>query len=242
MRFSAALLCAALVCACGARGLFTLYEYEEEIYLSLDGSATVYVHSSIDALNALRGTALDANRIDRNAVRAYFTSPNTHVSGRISQSRRSGRRFVHVRVDVDDVNRLGAAAPFAWSTYRFQREGDQFVFRQTVSAATGKATAGAGWKGDEIVAFRLHLPSKIDFHNTERDIKRGNILVWEQSLGDRLRGQPLTLEARMQTESVLTRTLWLFAATFVAVAVAFSAVIWWMLKRPAAAAGSGHAV
>ena len=42
------------------RRLFRQYEYEEEIYLSLDGTATVYVNSSMAALNALRGTSFDA--------------------------------------------------------------------------------------------------------------------------------------------------------------------------------------
>ena len=35
----------------------------------------------------------------------------------------------------------------------------------------------------------------------------------------------------METQSILYRTLWLFGATFVAVAVAFALVIGWVLKR-----------
>ena len=35
----------------------------------------------------------------------------------------------------------------------------------------------------------------------------------------------------METQSILYRTLWLFGATFLAVAVAFVLVIWWVLKR-----------
>ena len=31
------------------------YEYEEDIYLALDGSATVYVNAAVPALVALRG-------------------------------------------------------------------------------------------------------------------------------------------------------------------------------------------
>jgi cbb3-type cytochrome oxidase subunit 3 len=37
----------------------------------------------------------------------------------------------------------------------------------------------------------------------------------------------------MQTQSILYRTLWLFAATFVAVVIGFVAVIWWVLRRGA---------
>ena len=35
----------------------------------------------------------------------------------------------------------------------------------------------------------------------------------------------------MQTQSILYRTLWLFGFTFLAVAVVFAGVIWWVLRR-----------
>jgi len=223
--------------ACSRSGLFRTYEYEEDMYLSLDGSATVYVNSSIAALNALRGTSFDqspAARIDRDAVRQYFASSNTHVAA-VRTSRRSGRRFVHVRLDVDDIRALDAAEPFAWSTYALRRADDEFVFEQRVGAPTGRDVGSVEWTGREVVAFRVHLPSKITDQNTHHAVERGNILVWEQPLGDRLRGVPLMLDAKMQTESILYRTLWLFAATFLAVVILFVAVIWWVLRRGEAA-------
>ena len=120
MRRGAALaLAMVIVTACGSGGLFRQYQYEEEIYLSLDGSATVYVNSSVPALNALRGASFDTSpnaRLDLAQVRAIYETPVTHVTS-VKQSRRSNRRFVHVRLDVADVRRLGEAAPFAWSAY-----------------------------------------------------------------------------------------------------------------------------
>jgi len=220
--------------ACGAGGLFRQYEYEEDIYLSLDGSATVYVNSSLAALNALRGASFDVRSnapIDRQKVRSFYNSAVTHVR-QISFSRRSNRRFVHVRLDVDDVRRLGEAAPFAWSAYRYERDGDLYVYRQSIAQAPSKSVGNVGWTGGEVVAFRLHVPSKIAYHNTRPDnLRRGNILVWEQSLEDRVRGVPLVLDARMETQSILYRTLWLFGTTVVAVAVSFGLVIWWVLRR-----------
>ncbi|HMB81396.1 MAG TPA: hypothetical protein VKI43_15060 [Vicinamibacterales bacterium] len=227
--------------ACGgtARRLFRQYEYEEEIYLSLDGSATVYVNSSLPALNALRGTSFDmspAARVDTAAVREYYSNPATRVT-RVTQSRRSNRRFVHIRLDVDDITKLGGVAPFAWSKYQFRRDGDQFKYLQTIGAAAGKDPGRINWNGGEIVAFRLHLPSKIRYHNTQRDVGRGNILVWEQALAERRLGVPIVLDARMDAQSILYTTLWLFGLTFVAVAVVFCGVIWWVSRRgsPAAA-------
>jgi hypothetical protein len=223
--------------ACG--GFFRQYEYEEEMYLSLDGTATVYVNTSIPALNALRGASFDTSptaRVDRDGLRAYFTSPITHVAW-VRTSRRSGRRFVHVRLDVDSVDRLGDAPPFAWSGYVLQPRPDLFVYKQNVGAAAAKDVGSVGWNGRELVAFRLHLPSKITWNNSGSDIRRGNILVWEQPLRNRLRGAPLEMEARMETQSILYRTLWLFGATFVAVGLAFAAVIFWVLRR----GGASHA-
>ena len=68
---------------------------------------------------ARRSTPARRRAIDRDAVRDYYTTPVTRVTPRRRTSRRSNRRFVHVRLDVDDMRRLGEAAPFAWSTYQF---------------------------------------------------------------------------------------------------------------------------
>jgi hypothetical protein len=217
----------------GGAGLFKQYEYEEEMYLSLDGSATLYVHTSIAALNALRGTSFDATpngRTDRDAFRAYFTTPQTHVT-RVSPYRRAGRRFVSVRMDVDDVRKLGEAAPFAWSTYQLKQDADLFVYVQNIGASAGKDVGSVGWAGQEIVAFRMHLPSKIRFHDNLARFGRGNILAWEQLLTDRLRGAPMTIEARMDAQSILYRALFLFGSMFLLVAIAFVLVIWWVRRH-----------
>jgi hypothetical protein len=60
---------------------------------------------------------------------------------------------------------------------------------------------------------------------------RGNILVWEQPLADRLRGEPLVLEARMETQPILYRTLYLFGATALVVAATFAGIIFWVMRK-----------
>jgi hypothetical protein len=238
MQRVAALVAAAVVAAaCGSSGLLRQYEYEEDIHISLNGTATVYVNASIAAIDRLRGAKLASEgttRIDTERVRAFFSTPVSHVI-RVSRSRRNGRPFVHVRVEVDDIRHLAEAAPFAWSTYSFEREGDLYVYKQIVGRPSEKdvtSAAGAGWSGRELVAFRLHVPSKIAFHNTlPGNLLRGNILVWEQSFEERRRGKPLILEARMQMESILNRTLWLFGITLAGVVLLFGLVIWWLLRH-----------
>ena len=235
IRSAVALLAVCVLSACsGVSNLFKAYEYEEEMYLALDGTATIYVNSSVAALNALRGSSFDTDPSvapDRDAVRAFFSSPNAHVT-RVTLSRRSNRRYVHVRLDVDNIEHLAETKPFAWSTYSFKRDGELYYYKQTVGQVSGTAVGDVGWKGSEIVGFRMHLPSKIVYHNAGAgNPSRGNILAWEQSLADRLHSAPLVLDARMETQSILYRTLALFGVTFVVVAALFVGLIWWVIRR-----------
>lgn len=227
------LLSVLLVAAC-ANVITRKYEYEEEIFLELDGSATVYVNASVPALVALRGFTLplDPNaRLDRMVIRDLYTTPATSVES-VTLSRREGRRYVHLRLDVPDIRRLGEAAPFAWSTYRYLEGDDRFEFGQQVNDAAARDAGNAGWQGDELVAVRVHLPSRVDYHNSPtRRIERGNIIVWEQLLTERLKGVPLTIEARMEKESILFRTLALFGAMAVLAALTFAGVIWFVKTR-----------
>jgi hypothetical protein len=229
-----AIACAAAVTACGGGGLFRQqYEYEEELYLQIDGSVTAYVNASVPALVALRGADLNVDpraRPEREKLRALFSAPGARLTTP-TFSRRDGRRFVHVRVDVDDVRRLSAIAPFAWSTYRFEKRGDVLVYTQAVGKAAGKRLTGVGWTGDELISFKMHLPSEIPWNNSQKPVQRGNILQWEQPLADRFAGVPLEIEAHLEPQSILYSTLMLFAGTVVAAALTFAAVIWWVARK-----------
>jgi hypothetical protein len=222
------------VSACGRGGLVKYYEYDEEIYLSTDGSATIYLNASIPALVNLRGLDLDtrpAANVDRAKIRRLFTTGATRVT-RVSRWRRFGRQFVQVRMAVDDIRTLGSAAPFAWATYQLDRRDDLFVYRQMLGASAGKAVGDVGWKGGELVAVRVHLPSRIRYHNAGADnLKRGNILVWEQSLSARQAGTPLEIEARIEETSILYSTLMLFAVSGLLAILLMAAIIWWVVRK-----------
>jgi hypothetical protein len=213
------------------------YEYDEEVYLALDGSATVYVNASVPALVALRGAPLAVDsraRLDRNDVRAFFESPVTEVQS-VTTSRRDNRRYVHVRLEVADIRRLHEADAFAWSRYSLASGDELAVFRQVVGPSAGHDVGNVGWTGEERVAFRLHLPSRVPFHNAKgRDIERGNIIRWEQELVDRLEGEPLGIEVHMETESILFQTLALFGVTIVLALTTLALAIWWVMRRKGA--------
>ena len=235
MRLAFALLLIASLAsiACGSV-IARKYEYEEEIFLALDGSATVYVNASVPALVALRGVALPLDpraRLDRTVVRDLYESAVSHVAS-VTTSRREGRRYVHLRLTVPDVRRLGEAPPFAWSKYQYHEQEGQYEFTQTMGAAANQSVGNVGWEGSELIAVRLHLPSKVTFHNSpSKKVERGNIVVWEQNLAERQKGAPLTITARMETQSILFRTLALFGAMGVLVVITFIAAIWYVKSR-----------
>ena len=228
----AVLCCSAIAAACSGRVLKPQYEYEEELYLDLDGSATLNLNASVPALVALHGADLPTDaraRLDRDRVRALFAYPGSDVT--LSTSRRDGRRFVHVSVQVDDVRRLAQIRMFGWSTYDFRRDSDRIDFNQVVGPSRGRDVGDVGWDGTELIAFRMHLPSEILFHNSSADVRRGNILEWEQTLSARSGGEPLELRVQMAPESILYTTLLLFGSTVVAAALTFAAVVWWLARR-----------
>ena len=123
----------------------------------------------------------------------------------------------------------------------------QRIYRQTVgpSALRPGTLRNVGWTGGEVVAFRLHLPSRILYHNArdletgkESSVQRGNILGWEQLLTDRLDGRPIEIEVRMDSQSILYRTLWLFAGAFAAAVLLLGVLIWLTLRKGAKEATS----
>jgi hypothetical protein len=243
VRRAAAMMLAGVVLAasigCG-RGLFRQYEYEEEIYLRLDGSADIVVNTSIPALVALRGADLSTDpraTVDRVKVRALYQSPGTTVT-RVSRPwRRAGRRFVQVRLTTANIRTLAQAAPFAWSAYRFDARDGLYVYRQIVAKPSGAIPANANWNGSEIVAVRMHIPSRIRYHNApSHEVERGNIVSWEQPLRDRLAGRPLDVEVRMETESILSRTLLIFGISAAAALTLLAAIVFWVRRAGRSAA------
>ena len=200
---------AALVALAGCRTLLPQqYEYEEELYLALDGSATLYVNGSVPALIALRGLPLDPNPrepVDRQRVRAFYESPVTRVNahqhvapGRAPvrpPAHRCQRRAPSVGGAARSPGpRTASAVPrTSMSTGRWWAPRREAPRPERRPAQRGGA-ARKSWRSGS------HLPSRIRYHDApSKTVERGNILVWEQSLADRLAGKPLSIEARLDT-------------------------------------------
>jgi hypothetical protein len=243
-------LCAASLAAltmamasCGGGVFGKQYEYEEDLTLALDGSGSVVVNASLAALAALRGLPVPtdpSSRVNRDEIRALFTTPVTEVT-RVSRGwTRKGRRFTQIRVRFADVRKLHEAGPFSWSRYSLEGKDGLHEYMQSVGASAMKpgSLKNYGWDGSEIVAFRLHLPSKIVYHNVRildtnetGEVERGNILRWEQHLADRLEGRKVDLHVKMESRSILRRTLWLFAGSFAAAVLVLVLGVWWFFRR-----------
>lgn len=248
---AAFLLLAAASAACRGGLLGRQYEYEEDLYLALDGTATLVVNASIPALVALRGLPLDTNPRARadlltSKVRELYQSQYADVV-RVTEWSRSNRRFVGVRLRIPNIRELPKAPPFSWSTYELRQQDHQSTFRHTLGAPSRGSTASdPGWSGDEVVGFRLHLPSRIQYQNSRtldtnqpRSAARGNILTWEQRLPDRLAGKPIAWEqgvpgvmaVRMDSQSILYRTLYLFGIAFLAAVAVLGLIIWLTMRK-----------
>jgi hypothetical protein len=219
------------------------YEYEEQTFPAVDGSAEVIVNSSVAALAALRGISIgpvDA-RPDRDATRDIVTKAGCPVTFVGRPWTRSGRHFVQIRLAVDHIASLSSCPLLSWSIYAIEPFEDGLRYRQRVGAPAGSAPArpaGVDWTGQELVAFRVYVPSRVRWHNIKRledggdgAMERGNIGSWEQTLADRRAGKPVDIEVRMDAESILRRTLWLFAGSLVAAGLTMAAIVFFVKRR-----------
>jgi hypothetical protein len=217
------------------------YEYEEQLYLRVDGAATIVVDASLPSLVALRGLPIAPDpktRVDREAIRRVFETAGC-PGVRVGQPWvRQGRHFIQVRMSADDVRKFAACGPLAWSTYQFEKADEVIHYQQRVGASAVAPLAKVNWNGSEIVGFKLHLPSKILFHNVKRlkdgsngEVDRGNILTYEQLLSDRRAGKPLAIDVRMGAQSILFQTLWLFGGAFAAALALMATLIWLTVRR-----------
>ena len=242
-RLAACFAAMAVIAAC-TNPLAQQYEYEEQLYLKVDGRATVVVDASLIALVALRGAAIDPaidGATDRDAIRRLFEAPNCRVENVSRFWERRGRRFVQVRVAADDVRQLSSCGVLSWSTYSLAPFGeDGLRYQQAVGAPAPTPAAEqlkTNWDGSEIVAFRLHLPSRIRDHNVKRldgengTQERGNILTWPQRLADRRAGIPVVMRVDMDSTSILNTTLWIFGGAFAGAVAVLVLIIWLVIRR-----------
>jgi len=213
------------------------YEYEEQLHLGVDGSADVIINTSLPALAALRGFRLDP-MIDRDGIRQQVEKAGC-ANPRVGRPwTRRGRRFAQIRLAVGDVRWLRECPLLSWSAYTFEIDAGVIRFTQVVGAASGVDPGPVNWDGGEVVGFKLHVPSRIVFHNVKRledgsngAAERGNILAWEQYLSDRRASRPVQMEVQMDSRSILFHAVRLFLGALAAAVAVLGVAIWLVIRR-----------
>ena len=154
--------------ACGGRVFGKVYEYEEDLYLVArrfgrpDRQRLDSPRWSRCAGWTCRSIRPRGSTASGSAPRT--TSPVTDVT-RVSRPwRRNGRRFVQIRLARDRHPQAHARSrPSPGRRTSWRRRTDWYVYRQNLAASALRpgTLKNVGWNGGELVAFRLHLPSKI---------------------------------------------------------------------------------
>jgi len=250
LSLAAGVLAAALFTSC-SNPLGRQYEYDEQTYLSVDGSATVVVNSSLPALVALHGAAIDPRvdgAADRDSIRRLYEGAGCHVDkvGRFWYRRQ--RRFVQIQVSTSDIRQLSKCGLLSWSTYSLtpDQQGRGLMYRQVVGPVAAGDAGSVNWDGSEIVGFKLHGPSRVWHHNiknpdgTNGSPDRGNILTWEQRLADRRANVPIEMEVGMESTSILYTTVWIFLGAFAAAVTTLVIIIWLVIRKGQRAKGRGQ--
>jgi hypothetical protein len=222
-------LATVLVMAAALRGCVT-YEYEQEFWLKVDGSGTVYVTGRPDLWAAFKGLRAGdpEGKATRDAAHALFERAGLQVN-RVLLTRRGGRAYLFVSADFEDVNRLSGSPAFPELTISLRHEGERLRLQgRWQRPPSGEDGAAAR---DGLMAVRFHLPSKIYEHKNAADgVERGNIVGWRQDVAAAFAGEPLEFAVVMDDRSILFSTVTLFACTVVA-ALAILALAFTLIAR-----------
>ena len=244
--FGGLALLAVVFALAGCRALVPQQDqYEEELYLALDGSAT-HVRQRLrprtrGAAGAGSGPGSAEAPLDRRRVRELYESPVTHVT-------RSARHAARVAGSCTCAStcrtcggfprrirlhgpRTGCVAP-ATSTSTSR----SLAPRQGVTSATRGGAARKSW--------RSACTCRARFATTMRRRRWLSVATsWCGSSRSRIgsRASRSHIEVRIDIESILYRTLWLFGVMIVVVVTLFAGLLWWIVRKgrthpPAAAA------
>ena len=144
--------------------------------------------AAFDLPIAIRMRASTATRSGRCSQGPGATSASVRVS------RRDGRRFVHVRIDVD--RRAAAVAGARRSRGRRYQFRSRAATCSSTSRVVGAAVREGRWRraaGTATSSSRssMHIPSEIPYHNApSKQVRARQHPEWEQPLAERLKSVP----------------------------------------------------
>ena len=234
----------------------TSYEYEEEVFLEVDGSGRLRVSGSSEILQALHGpngpngtTTSSNGRVDSTSVDRAGRAKVTSKGGRglerarsrvgdddeleldsVRETEREGRKFVHVQGRFADWNELCAHPAFADRECRLDVTDDDEL-ELTLSLPRPEGDIPEAVPPDATLALRFHFPSTVLYHNSRGDIERGNIIGWERTASEHFDATNLVVEARFERRSVLSTTVVILGTAVAVVLFSVALALFLMVRK-----------
>ncbi len=214
---------AALLVLLAASGC-TTYEYEEEVFLEVDGSGEIRMSGSTAAIEALHGLA------DAGAERAeeLFVGEGVELLSAL-ETERERRKFVHVQARFSHWEKLCEVPAFRDRGCRLAKGEEGLAL--ALSLPSPRAAAPQSLDPQALLALRYHFPSTIHYHNSPGDIERGNILSWKRTLREHFAGRPLDLAVRFDRRTILAASARVMGLALSLVVASIATALWVMVRR-----------
>jgi len=202
----------------------TTYEYEEEVYLEVDGSGEIRMSGSTTAVAALHG--LDEATAE--SAKALFEGEGVERLSAL-ETERERRKFVHVQARFSDWEKLCRIPAFRDRRCRLAKGEESLALE--LSLPSPRAAAPESLDPQALLALRYHFPSTIHYHNSPGDIERGNILSWKRTLREHFAGRPLDLAVRFDRRTILAATARVMALALGLVLASIATALWVMVRK-----------
>jgi hypothetical protein len=202
----------------------TTYEYEEEVFLEVDGSGEIRMSGSTAAIEALHG--LDEATAER--AKALFVGQGVEILSAL-ETERERRKFVHVQARFSDWEKLCEIPAFRNRGCRLTKGEDGLALE--LSLPSPRAAAPESLDPRALLALRYHFPSTIRYHNSPGDVERGNILSWKRTLREHFAGRPLDLAVRFDRRTILAATARVMGLALSLVLASIATALWVMVRK-----------
>jgi len=202
----------------------TVYEYEEEVYLEIDGSGEIRMSGSAAAIEVLH----DLEAATPESAASLFRGEGVEVLS-ARETERDHRKLVHVEARFSEWEKLCELPAFRGRRCSFERGDRELALELSLPPPQG--TAPESLDPRAVLALRYHSPSTIRQHNSPKGIERGNILSWERTVREHFAGRPFALEFRFDRRTILATTLWIVSLALALVVASIGTALFVMVRK-----------
>jgi hypothetical protein len=200
------------------------FEYEEEVFLEVDGSGEIRMSGSTAAIEALHGV----DEAGAQGVEALFEGEGVEIVSTL-ETVRERRKFVHLEARFREWDELCRTPAFRGRVCRFAEGEDGLALE--LSLPSPREAAPEDLDPQAILALRYHFPSTIHFHNSPIGIERGNILAWTRTMREHFAGRPLDVEVRFDRRTILEATVSVVGLSLALVVTGIAVALFVMVRK-----------